>query len=80
MSVAVAAGHYHFSLPFSVSSSRNILADADRDFLKHCTFDNRTDVGKTCPIFTLGQIVGMINGNESYYDELATQVMRVGGA
>ena len=28
--------------------------------------------GRSCPIFSLGQIVGMINQSESFYDDLAT--------
>ena len=56
-----------------LSTSRNIPATASSHFLKNCTFDNKTEEGQTCPIFSLGQIVGMINGTEGFYDYLATE-------
>ena len=63
-----------FVLSLSLSLSRNIPPEATPDFLKNCTFNNTTPEGRSCPIFSLGQIVGMINQSESFYDDLATQV------
>lgn len=53
---------------------RNIPRSADSAFLRDCTFNESTAKGRTCPIFSLKQIVDMYNDTDGAYDDLAEQV------
>ena len=62
-----------FLLP-SFLYRRNIPRSSTGSFLHSCSF-NETEIGQTCPIFTLKQIVDMYSDKEGMYDELATKVL-----
>ena len=54
---------------------RNIPERANnKSYLSGCEFDPKTEMGKFCPIFTLKQIVDMIDSRDGYYESLATLV------
>ena len=59
----------HFIYPFR----RNIPDTTNHTFLKHCTFDPSTEDGLFCPIFSLQQIVDMMDSSDTY-ETLATEV------
>lgn len=55
--------------------SRNIPERANnKSYLSGCQFDPETEMGLFCPIFTLKQIVDMIDSSDGYYESLATVV------
>lgn len=57
--------------------SRNIKDDADKDFLRTCIYNDSSEYGLYCPIFTLGQIIRMANDTEEFYQEVSTYVSNV---
>ena len=65
---------HNFPSSFSFLCRRNIPRSASHEYLTECLFDPHTEKGRTCPIFTLKQIVDMYNNDEGFYDDLATKV------
>lgn len=45
---------------WSICNRRNIKVTSDSDFLRTCRFNGSDPEGLYCPIFSLGQIVDMI--------------------
>jgi P2X purinoceptor 4 len=42
---------------------RNILEDADKNFLKHCRYNATSKTDRFCPVFRIGDIVEMAGGS-----------------
>ncbi|XP_003384136.1 PREDICTED: P2X purinoceptor 4-like [Amphimedon queenslandica] len=58
---------------------RNIPERANnKSYLSGCQFDPDSEMGLFCPIFSLKQIVDMINSSDGYYESLATKGAVVG--
>ena len=62
-------------MPVCVSvCRRNILDTQNSTYLKSCRYNSHSDVDSLCPIFTIGDIVNEVHGDNDSFDNIALLV------